>query len=66
MGILVSVVIGIVAVVIFIILDARNRKKLEEFDDFSGEIHKRKKIKNSEIEKDEMRKKKILLKVGIF
>ena len=41
MGILISIIIGVVVVTLFIILNARNLKKLEKLDDFSEEISER-------------------------
>ncbi len=50
MGILVSIIIGIVAITLFIILNARNLKKLEKMDDFSEEIREREDFEEDENE----------------
>ena len=47
MGILISIIVGIGSIALFIILNARNSKKMEELDDFAGEMKERKAFKEN-------------------
>ena len=51
MEILISVLVVVIGIVILIIMNFRNRKKMDEIDDFSREMQERKKVR--EIEKYE-------------
>ena len=66
MEILISIIIGIA--IVFIMINFINRKKMDEFDDFSRKKEKEKfvKLKNMKLKKERVLAKVLIMKIGFL